>query len=76
MLRNTICMQGEAAARLFYDPHKFLRQGALPRRALKSFLGEGGVQTLDGETHYQRKMMFMSLMTPERIASLVSETSA
>ena len=69
-------MRGEDAARLFYDPYKFLRQGAFPRRALKSFLGEGGVQTLDGETHYHRKMMFMSLMTPESIAALIAATSA
>src|SRR5688572_568502 len=29
MLRRTICLRGEEAARLFYDPEKFMRQ---PRR--------------------------------------------
>jgi fatty-acid peroxygenase len=70
MLRKTVCLRGEEAARIFYDESRFQRQGALPRRGLKSFLGEGGVQTLDGDAHLRRKQMFMSLMTPESIRQL------
>ena len=75
LLRKTICMRGQAAARLFYDPNRFSRHGAFPRRGLKSFLGNGGVQTLDGKAHYNRKMMFMRLMTPENIKRLTATTS-
>jgi fatty-acid peroxygenase len=75
LLRKTICMRGQAAARLFYDPTRFVRHGAFPRRGLKSFLGNGGVQTLDGRAHHNRKMMFMRLMTPESIKRLTSATA-
>lgn len=60
---RAICMRGEAAAKLFYDEDKFIRQGAAPKHVLKTLFGETGVQTLDGEEHRHRKAMFMSLMT-------------
>src|SRR5215207_1229941 len=75
MLRKTVCMMGEEAARIFYDEGRFQRRGALPRRGLKSFLGEGGVQTLDGDAHRRRKAMFMSLMTPASIERLTDLTA-
>ncbi|WP_040285058.1 cytochrome P450 [Sporosarcina koreensis] len=58
---------GEAAARQFYDPANFKREGAMPKPVLKTLFGEGGVQTLDGEAHHHRKHYFMDLMTPERM---------
>ena len=76
MLKETICMRGEEAARLFYDTERFKREGAAPSLAQKTLFGEGGVQGLDGEPHRHRKAMFMSLMTPEsieRFADLVTE---
>lgn len=76
LLRRTICMTGPAAAELFSDPDKFVRQGAAPRRVVKTLFGEGGVQGLDGEAHRHRKAMFMALMTPARIAQLASLTGA
>lgn len=69
-LQKTICMRGQAAAQVFYDTDKFLRQNATPKRVQKTLLGEGGVQGLDGEAHRQRKAIFMGLMTPERMAEL------
>ncbi|HEU4508720.1 MAG TPA: cytochrome P450 [Pyrinomonadaceae bacterium] len=75
IFRKAICMRGAEAAKLFYDRDKFVRKGALPRRALKSFLGERGVQTLDGEEHRNRKMMFMELMTADNINRLTGMTS-
>jgi fatty-acid peroxygenase len=68
-------MMGEEAARIFYDEERFRRRGALPRRGFKSFLGEGGVQTLDGDAHRRRKALFMSLMTPESIRRLTDLTA-
>ncbi|WP_220359350.1 hypothetical protein [Alkalilimnicola ehrlichii] len=70
LFQNTICMRGEAAARLFYDESRFTREGAAPRRVRKVLFGEGGVQGLDGRAHRVRKQMFMSLMTPEALNDL------
>lgn len=70
MGKPAICMGGKEAAALFYDPAKFQREGAAPKRVVKTLFGEGGVQTLDGEAHRQRKAAFMSLMAPRHIARL------
>lgn len=69
-LRKTICMRGEAAARLFYDEERFQRAGAAPGRVQKTLFGQGGVQGIDDEAHRHRKQMFMSLMTPDGIEHL------
>lgn len=61
---TAICMSGEEATRLFYDNSKFTRKDAAPKRALKTLLGEGGVQTLEGQEHLQRKAMFIKAMNP------------
>jgi fatty-acid peroxygenase len=76
LLRRAICMTGRDAAELICDPERFVRHDATPDRINKTLLGEGGVQSLDGEAHRVRKQMFMSLMTPENIARLteVAET--
>lgn len=77
LLRRTVCMLGEEAARLFYDRDKFQRHGAMPRRVQKTLLGIGGVQGLDGAQHVQRKHLFVeALMSPPRIAALarIAET--
>jgi fatty-acid peroxygenase len=70
LLQDTICMRGEAAARLFYDVDLFTREDAAPIRLRNTLFGRGAVQGLDGEAHRRRKQMFMSLMSPERIAQL------
>lgn len=70
LLRRTICTTGPEAARLFYDQDRFVRRGVMPERIRSTLLGRGGVQGLDGEAHRHRKRMFMSLMSPERIAEL------
>ncbi|GEK92168.1 cytochrome P450 [Alkalibacterium kapii] len=61
----TVC--GEEAAKTFYDPTKFKREGAMPKPVIKTLFGENGVQTLDGKAHEHRKNYFMDLMTPERM---------
>lgn len=70
LLRPTICMTGPEATRLFYDPERFVRRGAMPERIRKTLLGRSGVQGLDGDAHLHRKQMFMALMAPARIAAL------
>lgn len=75
LLEKTICVQGEAWARHFYDSARFKRAGAVPSRIKKTLFGEGGVQGMDGEGHEHRKSMFMSLMAPERIQELLRLSS-
>ncbi|QRM35266.1 cytochrome P450 [Microvirga sp. VF16] len=70
LLRKTICMTGPEAAKLFYDPRRFIRHGAMPEPIRKTLLGQGGVQGLDDQEHRHRKEMFVSLMTPESIGRL------
>jgi fatty-acid peroxygenase len=75
LLQKTLCMTGPEAAALFYDPSRFMRRGAAPLRVQATLFGKGGVQSLDGDAHRNRKQMFLALMTPERIAQLAG-TSA
>lgn len=71
LLQRTICMTGPEAARLFYDPSHFQREGAAPVRLKATLFGRGGVQGLDGGAHRHRKLMFMSMMSPEALQRLV-----
>jgi fatty-acid peroxygenase len=70
MMRQAICVVGEDAARMFYAPDRFTRQGALPPTALSLLQDFGSVATLNGEMHRTRKRMFMSLMTPAAMQQL------
>ncbi|WP_349572314.1 cytochrome P450 [Azotobacter salinestris] len=72
LLQKTLCISGAEAARLFCEPERFVRQGAMPRRLQNSLFGVGGVQELDGDAHLHRKRMFVALlMDPARVARLV-----
>lgn len=73
LLRPAVCMRGAEAARLFYDPRRFTRLHAAPEPLQATLFGKGGVQSMDGQAHQNRKMMFLSLLTEQRIAELVSE---
>lgn len=64
---NITVIYGEEAARKFYNPANFKREGAMPKPILKTLFGEDGVQTLDGDAHHHRKNYFMDLMIPERM---------
>lgn len=65
-----VCMIGKDAAEIFYDNDKFKRRGAAPKRILQTLFGEGGVQTLDGKSHHNRKALFMSMMTKKRLKDM------
>ncbi len=72
--QKVICMSGQEAARLFYDTDRFKRNGAAPKRIQKTLFGENAIQTMDGDAHIHRKLLFMSLMTPphqKRLAGMV-----
>ncbi|TGD82931.1 cytochrome P450 [Hymenobacter wooponensis] len=73
---KAICLHGAEAAELFYDPKKFIRTGAIPRRVQTTLMGLHAIQTRDNEEHRCRKEMFMSLMTPgsrHRLMTLLAE---
>jgi fatty-acid peroxygenase len=74
MLRKAICMMGEEAAEVFYEPDRFTRKGALPQTTLRLLQDQGSAQVMDGEAHRHRKRMFMSLMSPESIRELADAT--
>ena len=69
-MRPAVCVTGEDAARMFYQPDRFTRKAAMPPTTLLSLQDRGSIQTLDGSAHRHRKQMFMSLMTPQSITRL------
>lgn len=72
--QKVICMSGEEAAKVFYDPERFQRNGAAPKRIQKTLFGMKAIQTMDGEKHIWRKHIFLQLVTqPKRLAELVME---
>ncbi|MFT8315401.1 MAG: cytochrome P450 [Clostridium sp.] len=73
---KVICMSGEEASKIFYDPERFQRKGAAPKRIQKTLFGMNAIQTMDGDAHIHRKLLFMSLMTPahqKHLAKLTME---
>lgn len=75
-LKETTCLRGREAARVFYDETRISRAGAMPAPVRRTLLGEGGVQGLDGEAHRARKRVFMSLMSAARVARLGEQFEA
>lgn len=67
MFRRVVCISGVEAARIFYEPGRFTRRGAIPQTALRSLQDKGSVATLDGADHRHRKAMFLGIMTPAAV---------
>ena len=74
-LRRTIFMRGAEAARRFYDPQRFQREGAAPEPLRATLLGKGGVQGLDGSAHLDRKALFLQVLAPDAVDALVAEAA-
>jgi len=72
--KEAVCIHGREAAALFYDPTRFERQGALPRRVVTSLFGKRAIHTLDDEPHRRRKAAFLSLMGPASLDALIGHT--
>ncbi len=64
------CMRGPEAARMFYEPDRMTRNGALPTFVLHLLQDEGSVATLDGAAHRCRKAMFLQMMSEARLDEL------
>lgn len=76
MLTKAVCMMGEEAVRVFYEPGRFTRVGALPQTTLRLLQDKGSVALLDGDAHRRRKEMFLSLADPggsERLAEVMED---
>jgi fatty-acid peroxygenase len=76
MGRPALGLCGPEAAQFFYDEKHVQRHGAIPSPVLSTLFGHGAVHTLDGDAHRQRKSFFLSLVTPESVASLVACVAA
>jgi fatty-acid peroxygenase len=61
MLRAAICVRGDEAAQMFYQPGRFTRRHAIPPTTLMLLQDYGSSALLDGEAHRRRKTMLMSL---------------
>lgn len=59
-------LRGHQGARLFYDPRKVKRAGALPKYILETIFGNG-IHSLDNQSHLLRKNMYKSVMTDESL---------
>lgn len=70
MGKKAICITGKEAARLFYNPNYFIRQGANPMRVQKTLFGVNAIQGMDGTAHDMRKQLFLEIMAPERTDEL------
>lgn len=71
-LRRVICVRGEAAARMFYQPGRFTRKRAIPASALALLQDHGNTQELDGEMRQVHKALMLSLQSPASRARLVA----
>lgn len=76
LLQRVLCVRGEDAARMFYQPGRFTRRHALPATTLALLQDFGSVMALDGEAHRKRKAMFMSLYGPLERQRLVGLAAA
>ncbi|BAB05476.1 cytochrome P450 [Halalkalibacterium halodurans] len=77
MGQKVLCIRGAEAVKLFYDPERFKRHRATPKRIQKSLFGENAIQTMDDKAHLHRKQLFLSMMKPEdeqELARLTHET--
>lgn len=70
MGKKCICITGKDAAKLFYNPEYFIRNKANPKRIQKTLFGVNAIQTMDGEAHLHRKLLFLSILSSTRINDL------
>lgn len=76
LLQKVICMSGKEAAEVFYDPERFQRYNATPKRVHKTLFGVNAIQSMDGNAHIHRKLLFLSLTAPhhqKRLSELAAE---
>lgn len=70
MGQKAICITGEDASKIFYDPDLFQRKGAAPKRVQKTLFGKNAIQSKDGICHIKRKSLFMEILSKEEVEKL------
>lgn len=70
MGQKAICISGEEAAKIFYNPELFERKGAAPKRIQKTLFGKNAIQSKDGMSHIKRKSLFMEILSQEEVEKL------
>ena len=73
--RRALVVRGGHGARTFYDETLVQRRGAVPPLLANLIFGSGAVHGLDGKEHRARKSLFVSAITPERVAELGEEVA-
>jgi fatty-acid peroxygenase len=71
-LSRVVCGTGEEAARVFYQPGRFTRNGAMPPTTLKLLQDRGSVALLDADAHRHRKQLFLQLLDAVGVARLTA----
>lgn len=64
--KKCIAMRGPEAAELFYDSSRFIRYGALPKKAASVIIGKNSVFHLDDGQHHKRKQMLLNVLNDEQ----------
>jgi fatty-acid peroxygenase len=73
MGRRAVGLRGPEAVRFFYDESHVRRHGAVPEPVQGTLFGHGAIHTLDGVDHYNRKMMFLSVLKDARQVGRLAE---
>jgi fatty-acid peroxygenase len=71
--RRTVVLGDPEGARAFYDESLARRRGAVPPPLAWLLFGRGAVHGLDGTEHRDRKRLFLDVLDPDRLGSLVDE---
>jgi fatty-acid peroxygenase len=69
--RRTVVLGDAKGAALFYDESLVSRKGAVPPPLAWLLFGRGAVHGLDADPHRDRKLLFVDVLSPEAITTLV-----
>jgi fatty-acid peroxygenase len=73
--RRALVVRGAEGVRTFYDPELVTRKGGIPAPVRLMLFGRGAVHGLNGDSHRQRKRMYLDVVdrtSVERLAELVT----
>lgn len=71
--RRTVVLGDPEGARAFYDESLARRAGAVPPPLAWLLFGRGAVHGMDGTAHRDRKRLFLDVLDPDRLDSLIQE---
>jgi fatty-acid peroxygenase len=71
--RRAVVVRSPEGARAFYDESLVRRRDAVPPPLTWLLFGRGAIHGLDAPEHGERKAMFLDVLAPERLFSLVGD---